>query len=149
MSDSGASGIVMVAIVGAALVASFLIADLSVLLAARLDAAGAADAAALAAAPATFPQGRRSERPAEAAGRVGAANGVRVVACRCSIDPSWAPRRVEVVVARDVDLVILGPIEVHATGAAEFAPTRVVGSSVRLRGRCEGVAPPRTCPAVR
>ena len=64
---------------------------------------------------------------------IAAANGVRMVECRCAIDTTWAPRRVEVLVATRVDLAILGQIEVRAVGAAEFSPTAVVSSAVGER----------------
>jgi hypothetical protein len=120
----------MLAVIGVALLASVLIVDIGGYLVARLHAAAAADAAALAAAPATFPPASGNERPIEAARRFAAANDVRLVACRCAVDASWATRRVEVVVVRAVDLVVLGRHEVQAIGAAEFSPTAVVTSGV-------------------
>ena len=125
MSEHGSAGVVMLAVVAVAMCAGVVIADIGSLLATRLQAAVGADAAALAAAPASFP-GMGSERPIEAARHMAAANGVRVVACRCPIDPSWAPRRVEVVVRRDVDLIVLGRVQVRAVGAADFDPRAVV-----------------------
>jgi Flp pilus assembly protein TadG len=116
----------MLAIVGGALLVSVLIVDIGGYLAARLHAAAAADAVALAAAPATFPRANDRDTPTEAARRIAAANDVRVIACRCAVDASWATRRVEVVVAREVELVMLGRHEVRAIGAAEFSPTAVV-----------------------
>ncbi len=130
MRQSGAAGIVMLAIVGAAVVASALIVEVGGYVAARLHAAGAADAAALAAAPATFPQANRRETPSQAAGRIAAANGVRLQECRCPIDASWATRRVEVVVVRRVDLAIFGRRTVYAVGVAEFSPAAIPNSGL-------------------
>jgi hypothetical protein len=87
-----------------------------------VHAAGAADAAALAAAPVTFrPFGARGS-PAREASRFASANGTRLVSCDCRVDRSWNERTVTVVVARSVAVPGLGNLEVRATSRATFEP---------------------------
>lgn len=94
--------------------------------AAYLEAAAAADAAALAAAPVTFrPFGAQGTATEEAA-RFAAENGARLVVCRCRADETWAPRTVEVEVEQTVRLVVFGTRTVRATSRAEFTPARLL-----------------------
>jgi uncharacterized membrane protein len=112
-----AAVLLLVTVLGVALIVG-----LGRLAAARAALQGAADAAALAAAPATFdPFGGPSD-PKVAAERMASANGALLVACDCDLDPTWAPRVVVVEVARRV--VVLGPFDpvVTARAAAEFTP---------------------------
>ena len=118
-SDRGAVAVVASAIAALALVLGAMLVDVTVLVAHRLRVAAAADAAALAAAPATF-DGR--ETAWSAASSVAAANDVRLVTCRCDANRSLAPRRVEVVVADAVDLVFFGRHQVTAASAALYSP---------------------------
>lgn len=116
----------MLAVVGLLVVLSFGVVDLGRYMAASSQAATAADAAALAAAPVTFrPFGARGSPVAEAA-RLAAANGSRLVWCACSVDTGFARREVEVVVTARVDLVLLGSRWVRASSRAEFIPTAVL-----------------------
>lgn len=116
----------MLAVGALVVVLGVAIADVGIYLASRLQAAAAADAAALAAAPVTFaPFGARGT-PAQEAARLAAANGTRLVQCRCPLDRSWNPRVVEVVVARTVALVGLPPVDVTAASRAEFDPTALL-----------------------
>jgi hypothetical protein len=120
--EAGAAAglLVAVAAVLALLVAAAI--DAGTVLAARREASAAADAAALAAAPVTFrPFGAASTAAAEAA-RFAAANGARLVRCRCPHDPSWTVRIVEVVVARRVGLVLFGERTITALSRARFDP---------------------------
>ena len=97
------------------------------LVVARVAAANAADAAALAAAPVTFrPFGASGGARSEAA-RLAAANGATLVRCRCRPDPSFDPRTVEVTVIVSRRLPILGSHSVSATGRARFEPARLLG----------------------
>jgi hypothetical protein len=90
-------------------------------------AAGAADAAALAAAPVTFlPFGARGS-PSNEAARLASANGARLVACRCPIDRSWNTRTVVVTVARSVSVFGIGSVTVTATSRATFEPAALLG----------------------
>jgi hypothetical protein len=92
----------------------------------RSQVQAAADAAALAAAPVTFRPYGSGGNPAAEAARLAAANRARLVRCICSIDPTWATRRVEVEVLREVDLIVLGRRAVRAVAAAEFAPIELL-----------------------
>jgi secretion/DNA translocation related TadE-like protein len=112
--------------VGAMLVLlSMLVADVGGFLAARQQAAVAADAAALAAAPVTFRPFGASGSPTREAARFATANDASLVWCRCPIDRSWETREVEVLVQRTVDLILLGRHRVTVRSRAEFAPTQM------------------------
>lgn len=112
----------MLAVAGLVVILTIGVADTGLALAARLQAAAAADAAALAAAPVTFRSFGAAGSPADEAGRLAAANDAVLTACRCPIDRSWRPRVVEVTVERRVALIGLGAITVRASSQAEFAP---------------------------
>lgn len=117
----------LLAVAGVVLVLAVGVADVGILLAARLQAAAAADAAALAAAPVTFrPFGATSGPDAEAQ-RLAAANGARLTACSCDTDPSWNARIVVVTVERRVPLLGLGTVTVAASSRAEFDPAKLLG----------------------
>jgi len=92
-----------------------------------VHAAGAADAAALAAAPVTFQPFGATGSPTQEASRFASANGARLVSCDCRIDRSWDERTVTVVVARPVALPGLGHFDVKATSRATFEPTALIG----------------------
>ena len=77
----------------------------------------AADAAALAAAPATF-----LGSPVEEASRMAAANGSQLVSCICSVDRSFGARTVEVRTETRVQIPVLGDVAIRATSRAEFDP---------------------------
>ena len=89
---------------------------------ARARATTAADAAALAAAPITFPPLTGGGSPMAEALRVAEANGARLVSCLCSQVATFEPRQVEVTVVFPVDLPMLGRRWVEASSAAEFVP---------------------------
>lgn len=100
----------------------------------RIAASTAADAAALAAAPATFsPLGLGS--PEEVAGRFAAENGAVLISCSCGSDPTWASRSVVVEVAVEVSLPFLGPTPVRAVSRAEFAPVALTAPRGWVSGR--------------
>jgi hypothetical protein len=91
-----------------------------------VHAAGAADAAALAAAPVTFrPFGARGS-PRQEAARFALANGTRLVRCTCRVDRSWEIRTVTVVVERQIDVLGLGRFKVGATSRATFEPSALL-----------------------
>ena len=119
----GAAALPVLGIVGLLIILAFVVSDVGRYLATRSHAVAAADAAALAAAPVTFrPYGATGSPTAEAA-RFAAANGARLLRCVCRLDPSFTPRRVEVLVATTVDLSLFGRREVTAHSRAEFRPT--------------------------
>jgi hypothetical protein len=47
--------------------------------------------------------------------------------CRCEIERTFEPRTVVVGVRRTVQLPVLGPTYVEATGRAEFIPASLLG----------------------
>ena len=118
---------------GAVVVALVLVAVGSVaqVLATYLQAAAAADAAALAAAPVTFRPFGAGGTASEEAARFAAANGARLVACRCAPDASWEPRTVAVTVAKTVDLAAFGTRTVRASSRAEFVPAQLLNPDPR------------------
>jgi hypothetical protein len=90
--------------------------------AAYVQAAGAADAAALAAAPVTFSAFGAKGSPQQEAARFASANGTRLVTCACPVDRSWRSRTVSITVVRSVDLPGLGRFDVRASSRATFEP---------------------------
>ena len=121
-AERGSAALLLLAVAGLVVILTIGVADTGLALAARLQAAAAADAAALAAAPVTFRSFGAAGSPADEAGRLAAANDAVLTACRCPIDRSWRPRVVEVTVERRVALIGLGAITVRASSQAEFAP---------------------------
>lgn len=102
------------------------IGDVALLIGAQLQAAAAADAAALAAAPVTFDAFGARAGPAGEARRFAEANGARLLRCRCPVDRSWEPRTVVVEVARSVSVPGWGRVTVRAVSTAEFEPSRLL-----------------------
>ena len=105
----------MIIAVGLAVVAA------AQIVAARTRAVLAADAAALAAAPMTFPP-IAEQSPLAAASEWAAANGAVVVGCRCPTVDTFDPRAVEVEVRLPTRVVLIGEVFVQATSRAEFVP---------------------------
>lgn len=122
----GSATILLLAIAGLVMVLTIGVADVGLALAGRLQAAAAADAAALAAAPVTFRPFGATGSPAEEARRFAGANGARLVVCRCPIDRSWQPRVAEVVVEQRVELLGIGAVTVRASSRAEFSPAALI-----------------------
>lgn len=112
----GAATVALLALVGVAVVAA------TQVVRARATAVTAADAAALAAAPVTFPPVSEGRSPVSVARSIAAANGARLVGCRCPSLATFAPRRVEVVVEVPVQVLLIGARTVRAASAAEFVP---------------------------
>ena len=108
--------------------------DVALLVGARLQAAAAADAAALAAAPVTFDDFGARAGPVAEARRLAAANGAQLVRCRCPIDRSWEARTVVVEVARPVFLPGWGTVSVRAASTAEFEPGRLISEGPSAGG---------------
>ena len=121
-SERGSAAVLLLAVAGLVIVLTIGVADVGLALAGRLQAAAAADAAALAAAPVTFRPFGAEGSPASEAGRLAAANGSVLTSCRCPIDRSWRRRVVKVDVERRVALLGFGAITVRASSRAEFAP---------------------------
>ena len=92
----------------------------------RIQAQTAADAAALAAAAATFPGS--GEDPRSAAVRFAEANGAQMVVCRCPTNPSLEPRAVSVTVSMAHATRFFGEVTLRAGASAEFDPGTDTGS---------------------
>lgn len=122
MNDRGSLAVVVAALAGATLVVTVLVAGAGQAAAGRIRAQSAADAAALAAAPATFRSFGGSGSPSGEAASVAAANGASLVRCDCPSDASYAARTVVVEVAVEADILVIGSRTITASAAAEFAP---------------------------
>ena len=120
--DHGSAAVLLLAAAALVLLLVLGVADAGIAFSARLQAAAAADAAALAAAPVTFRPFGATGSPAAEARRLAGANGAVLTKCSCPVDRSWRSRVVEVVVERRVELFGLGTITVRASSRAEFAP---------------------------
>ncbi len=125
MSDRGSASVLIVGFLGLLLVLGFMLGTAGHYLVVQSGVQAAADAAALAAAPVTFRPFGSDGSPAAEAARFAAANGGRLIACRCPIDRSWETRVVEVEVGKEIDLMGLGRKEVRARAAAEFVPVEL------------------------
>ena len=126
--DRGSISIVVTGVVAVGLVLVMALVAASQLLAGRVRAVNAADAAALAAAPVTFrPFGSDGDPRAEAA-RFAEANGATLVSCDCPLRSSYSPRTVAVVVRVRVDVLGFRSVHIYATGAAEFRPILLLES---------------------
>lgn len=128
MSDRGS---VVPAVAGiTALLASVALATagLGAVYAAREQAATGADAAALAAAVATFPPAGHRDAPDEAARSAAAANGAVLLDCRCPIDEGMGARVVTVTTAVRLKVPLFGELTVRARSRAEFDPGRWLGA---------------------
>jgi Flp pilus assembly protein TadG len=96
-------------------------ASLGSLYAARAQAHLASDAAALAAAPLTYP-GLRRGSPVEEAATMATINGATLERCICPIDSSMRVRTAEVTVSVSRSVPIFGSLSIRATSRAEFDP---------------------------
>jgi nucleotide-binding universal stress UspA family protein len=128
VKEQGAATPIVAGLVVVGVLLALLVADVARVTAARAQLTAAADASALAAAPATFARFGGSGSPQGEAAAMATANGAELVECRCEVDRSWSDRIVVVVVATDVDLVLLGDRRLRAAAAAEFRPVQLAES---------------------
>jgi len=112
----------------AALLATAIVGVVSVgvVLAARSQAVIGADAAALAAAVATYPAAANNP-PAQVAASVAQSNGTILLSCVCRVDRSLKRRVVTVMVGVVVDAPILGRLSIRVGARAEFDPRLWLG----------------------
>ncbi len=143
MRQSGSSTLLAGGVLAVAVLLAGLVADVALVAAARARLTVAADAAALAAAPLTFAHFGGESRPERAAVAAAAENGARLETCRCDIDRSWASRTVVVVVATDVDLLLLPNRSLRASAAAEFRPASLGGSQAGAARGATAISPRR------
>jgi secretion/DNA translocation related TadE-like protein len=126
---SGERGAATILMVGCcALIATVGVASaaIGVLFDAREKAATAAEAAALAAAVATYPP-TGSGDPDALAAEFASRNGARLVTCSCRVDGSIRSRVVVVTVALAAEVPLFGEVLVGKTARAEFEPRAWLG----------------------
>ncbi len=122
MRERGSASLAAVAVSMVVFVLGALVVDVARVVDTRLRAQTAADAAALAAAAATF-----ESNPVTAADRYSRLNGARLVACRCRVDRSLGSRVVRVVVVIPIDPWLLPFDRVEASATAEYDPVSSTG----------------------
>ena len=111
--------VLAIAVAGVLLMIGIAVLDISAVVSARTRSQTAADAAALAAAPATF---TLASSPLQAAKRMAEANGARLVWCRCRVDRRPEVRTVTVETAVVARLWLWKEVTVFAQSRAEFIP---------------------------
>ena len=117
--EGGAVAVLAIAVAGVLLMIGIAVLDISAVVSARTRSQTAADAAALAAAPATF---TLASSPLQAAKRMAEANGARLVWCRCRVDRRPEVRTVTVETAVVARLRLWKEVTVFAQSRAEFIP---------------------------
>ena len=125
-SDRGAVTVLGLFLVAVVAVVGVGTAEVGFLYAERERATTAAEAAALAAAVSTYPPAS-AQSPRQAAALFAARNGARLERCVCPRDSSLAVRTVLVMVSVDVELPLLGNLEVIGAARAEFDPQEWLG----------------------
>ncbi len=118
-SQRGTITVLVPVVVGVILIMAVALLDVTAMLSARIRVQTAADAAALAAAPATFAGGAS---PRAVAQRLAEANGARLVWCRCPVDQRPVGRVVSVETERVARLWLWRDIRVSAVARAEYFP---------------------------
>ena len=93
---------------------------------AKAQATTASDAAALAAAVATYPPASDGD-PVAVAAELAAANGAKLMACACVRDTTLTARTVEVTTVVEVEVPLFGSVPVKGVSRAEFDPVRWLG----------------------
>lgn len=124
--DRGSSSVAIVSAVVVCAVATLAVASLGLVWSAATAAATGADAAALAAAVATYPPADTSS-PESVASAFAERNSARLISCSCPIDASLRVRVVTVVVAVDLEVPFFGELSVKRTARAEFNPQLWLG----------------------
>ncbi len=118
--------ILMVALCAVVATIGIATAALGVLFDAREKAATAAEAAALAAAVATYPP-TGAGMPESLAAEYAARNDAEMVSCWCPVDGTLRTRVVAVTVALTADIPVFGEVLVGKTARAEFDPRAWLG----------------------
>lgn len=122
MRERGSGTVLAIGLLAVTVVAAMAVVSATQIVIARARAVTAADAAALAAAPMTFPPVAQGESPVAVASDMALSNGARLVRCECVVLANFDTRAVEVEVGIPVDLILIGPRLVRATSRAEFVP---------------------------
>jgi secretion/DNA translocation related TadE-like protein len=126
VADRGSATLVVALLVAMVMVALVGLGSLTVLYGVRAEANNAADAAALAAAVATYPPAGAGDPRSEAA-RYAGANGAVVVSCDCPIDFGLETRSATVIVEKKVTVPFFGALGVRAGATGEFDPVAWLG----------------------
>jgi secretion/DNA translocation related TadE-like protein len=116
-------GLFLVAAIGFGIIG---VGSIAALYSARNHANTAADAAALAAAVATYPAAG-AEDPLAEARRYARLNGAVVQSCRCPVDTSLRIRTVTVIVQLTVKVPFFGVLPIRAGARGEFDPGAWLG----------------------
>lgn len=124
--DKGSATIVGLFLVAAFAIGTIGLGSVATLYGARINASTAADAAALAAAVATYPPTGALD-PVVEARRYARLNASVLKSCDCAIDRSLLTRTVTVVVEMKVKVPFFGVIPVRAGARAEFEPRAWLG----------------------
>lgn len=122
IGERGSATVLILAVLAALLVAAMTVGVLAQGQVAAVRAQTAADAAALAAAPATF----RGDDPARLAREYANANGAELVDCACLADPSWQTRRATVTVRVPLSVWVLQSVHITRSATAEFRPVALL-----------------------
>ncbi len=125
--ERGSASIAIASAFAICLAATLAVSSLGLVWSAAVAAANGADAAALAAAVATFPPAADAASPSSIASELAELNRTRLVSCVCPIDTSLRVRVAVVVVAVDVDVPFFGELSVERTARAEFDPQLWLG----------------------
>lgn len=125
-ADRGSGTVVAATLIAMVLTAVVGLGSLTILYGVRSEANTAADAAALAAAVATYPPAGAGDPHAEAA-RYAGVNGAVVVSCDCAVDLSLEVRSATVVVEKKVTVPFFGTLGVRAGATGEFDPVLWLG----------------------
>lgn len=126
LADRGAATVVAALLVALVMAAVVGLGSLTVLYGVRAEANNAADAAALAAAVATYPPAGAGDPRAEAA-RYAGVNGAELVSCDCLVDSGLDVRSATVIVEKEVTVPFFGTLEVRAGATGEFDPVSWLG----------------------
>ncbi len=126
MTEAGSVSVIAVATLVVVAVAGLAIGALAQTQHGAWRAQTSADAAALAAASATFPP-VGAGAPRDEAVAIAAANGGQLLDCVCSVDASFAVRSVDVTVAVNVTILGYGRATVVRSARAEFDPVAALG----------------------
>jgi hypothetical protein len=124
--DRGAATVLILGLCGLVATIGVGTAGLGVLFDAREKAATAAEAAALAAAVATYPPAADGP-PDRLATELAVSNGARLISCWCDVDTSLDARVAAVTVVLSAHLPLFGEVDVGKTARAEFEPRLWLG----------------------
>lgn len=124
--DRGSASVIAIFLAGTMAVATIGLGSLASLYNARSHAGAAADAAALAAAVATYPLAGSAD-PVSEARKFALLNGAIVKRCDCEVDPSLRSRIATVIVELKVPVPFFGVVPVRAGARSEFDPMLWLG----------------------